>query len=598
MESFMTMAETSQFLRKLQVGATPLMVAAKEGDLERCLQLLKQGGHPEEKTELRVSLLHFAAVNKMHGFAIIQHFVSSHGLSLAAEDVDGEDALEYALRTFNFKLANLLQSNLLRHFLERDKLNFAMVVVERNPSLLRVTDSEGRNPLHLAVEVAGPEICDWLMRRGVDPRDVTVQGATVLHHAVRNEKHGEVLVLSLSNLLDVNAKTKHGETPLHWALLWQNLVAAQALLKVGAKVGQHILQFCIANDRLESARFVHTLLPEQVFGLNFMNKKNALHVAAECSTTEMCQWLLEKGIRSDDAHEETNCIALHYATLNKLHGPQVVHFLLSIGLDIDAKDVLGQTPLFYALRAKNLEVARALVRLGANVRVEVHGLNLLHYLVCQNDLKGAQFVHRIDEHLIERLGKGGRMALHLAAEFAGEEMCRWLLEAGARLMDPCKENGYNVMHCAVLNEQHARQLVRFFHSAGVDEGLTDSRGYTPLHVALEQGNLEVVEVLVDLGANLEVRVDQSNLLHFCVMRNKFAGAKFVHERRKHLIKESNIWGMTALHLAAHMADLEFSKWLVEEGVDTKARNVSNLLAWQLVPHGLNDKLRYFKSVCC
>ena len=60
---------------------------------------------------------------------------------------------------------------------------------------------------------------------------------------------------------------------------------------------------------------------------------------------------------------------LHKALLgfesNKLSS-DVINYLINKGIDINAQDIYGMTPLHYALRSKNAEAAIALLKAGAN----------------------------------------------------------------------------------------------------------------------------------------------------------------------------------------------------------------------------------------
>lgn len=44
----------------------------------------------------------------------------------------------------------------------------------------------------------------------------------------------------------------------------------------------------------------------------------------------------------------------------------VINYLINKGIDINAQDIYGMTPLHYALRSKNAEAAIALLKAGAN----------------------------------------------------------------------------------------------------------------------------------------------------------------------------------------------------------------------------------------
>ena len=73
---------------------------------------------------------------------------------------------------------------------------------------------------------------------------------------------------------------------------------------------------------------------------------------------------------------------------------------INSGADLDARDALGRTPLYYAVYNEQLKIAELLVKHGANV-------NMKH--------------------------KANKTALHLASEVGNLRMVRLLLKAGAKI---------------------------------------------------------------------------------------------------------------------------------------------------------------------
>jgi len=73
---------------------------------------------------------------------------------------------------------------------------------------------------------------------------------------------------------------------------------------------------------------------------------------------------------------------------------------INSGADLDARDALGRTPLYYAVYNEHLKIAELLVKNGANVNVK---------------------------------HKANKTPLHLAAELGNLRMVRLLLKAGAKV---------------------------------------------------------------------------------------------------------------------------------------------------------------------
>lgn len=67
-------------------------------------------------------------------------------------------------------------------------------------------------------------------------------------------------------------------------------------------------------------------------------------------------------------------------------------------------------------------------------------------------------------------------------------------------VNACSTDGDNALHCVVRwgDVLAAKVLIK----AGVDVNKAGDLGYTPLHVACMRGNLEMVRLLIDSGAEL------------------------------------------------------------------------------------------------
>ncbi|CAB3386827.1 Hypothetical predicted protein [Cloeon dipterum] len=570
MNSFIAMKGNERFNEKTELGATPLMLAAKNNDLKSCLALVEKGQDPKTTTDLGASLLHFASVNKRHGLEIISHFLGQ-GLDLSeAKDVDGEEPVIYAIRAGDLNLArNILrlqngETNLLLFFVARNDLEMVQFMHAIDPESIKQRDEKGNSALHLAAEFADLKMCEWIIKQGVDVKTLNALQMTALHCAVLNVNYGREIVryLVVRLKLTVYAKNSLSETPLHLALSTGNFELAQQLLDFGVKVKR--------NKSLVKQRD--------------SNGRNALHIAAECADLEMCKSLIEQGIDAKTLVRVRKSSALHYVGCNILFGKPLVAFFVGLGLDLNKMDKFLYTPLHVALINQNIEVAEEMVKYGADFRVKSGHFNLLHYSVIGNELKSVEFLHSKDPELVKELTLLGENALHLAAKHADREMCKFLCEEAGVNPFSSNEMNSNVLHLAAANEKHGVELVEYFATEkGVDVHQRNVLLETPLHHALDKENLAVAEALLRAGANINVELAQNSLLHFCATRKKLQSARFVLEKNKDMINAVGSDGMTALHVAAKSGHFDLCKFLVEQGIDINAEDAFNNTALTYVP---------------
>ena len=94
-------------------------------------------------------------------------------------------------------------------------------------------------------------------------------------------------------------------------------------------------------------------------------------------------------------------------------------------------------------------------------------------------------------------------AISLAAYFGHIDTVRRLLESGS---DPDTQVGgwYNALHHAVKKDN--LELARTLLVGGADPniGVTARRGETPLMMAAENGNIPMMELLIKMGASIDL----------------------------------------------------------------------------------------------
>ncbi|CAB3386297.1 Hypothetical predicted protein [Cloeon dipterum] len=568
MDLFMNVRDTFRFIEKTTEDLTLLMLAARDENLESCLYLLKKGESADAKTKFGVTPLHFAALNKENGIEIIRHLINQKKVDVKEKDVDGEEPIFYAIRKANFKVAQVLlelqgaeTKNLLHFVITRNRGDAAPMVHAWNPDLIKQVDSDKRNALHLAAEYSDLNVCKWLIGEGIDVASKSVYGSA-LNRAALNKRHGEELVpFFYAQGLSLNETSEMGYSPLHAALAVENIEVAQEMISLGASLHKHnYLFYSVTVNKLNSAKFVNGLDNTQIVSRD-KDGRTALHVAAEVADRVMCKWLIESGIPIYSTCSRWKSSALHHAVFNRRHGPSLVRFFHESGLNVNKKDNTMYTPIVHAVKAKNFEVAKELLSLGADLRWEKKGVNILHHCIVSNNLEGARFVHSKDPGLINELGKEGMNALHFAAAHADVKMCEWLYDQDVDVQAASEKQRNNVLHFVACNKEHGKSLVAFFDSKAVDVNKRNKSSLTPLHAALLNENIDVVGELLEVGADIFVKLQNDNILHFCILRDKFLSAKFVVRINRELLREETNGGMTALHLAARVADLDFCKFL-------------------------------------
>ena len=128
------------------------------------------------------------------------------------------------------------------------------------------------------------------------------------------------------------------------------------------------------------------------------------------------------------------------------------------------------------------------------------------------------------------------------------------------------------LHDAVVD----RDLVfvkHFVTDHGIDVNMTNSVGYTPLHLVARTGHVTVAVILIDAGANVNVIEPglDSTPLYLATRNNHPSIVSLFIQARASLDLQINYIGYTALHLAAEEGYFSVASMLIAAGADLDVR---------------------------
>lgn len=107
------------------------------------------------------------------------------------------------------------------------------------------------------------------------------------------------------------------------------------------------------------------------------------------------------------------------------------------------------------------------------------------------------------------------------------------------------------------------------HNADIEvrrAGTTDRKGFTPLMMAVHNGHLDTVKLLLDKGANREVVDEAGNpLLHIAIGKGRLEIIELLIEKGVQVATVNTKSHDTALHCAVRHGSLEIGKYIIDKG---------------------------------
>ena len=162
----------------------------------------------------------------------------------------------------------------------------------------------------------------------------------------------------------------------------------------------------------------------------------------------------------------------------------------------------------------------------------------------------------------------------------------YLAEQGASLNATVDDEKVTAFWLATDVESVA--MMRLLHSKGSDINRGNSYGTTPLHLSSRKGNQEIMECLLDLGADVdadEVGWEGDTALGIAAHRGDIGMVRLLQTNGGN-INHADRGGITALHHAALFTDIHLTHYLLMHGADVHKQDHSGNIALGLAAQEL------------
>lgn len=465
-----------------------------------------------------------------------------------------------------------------------------------------------------------------------------------LFDAVNRKDYQNVsTILSSSPDININASDMEGYTSLHRAIVNNDLNTVMELLKnenidVNSKLGIEVsidgwylggATPLILASYLGYTDIVNALIEK---GVDVKAKDDvdgcmAIHLAAANGKNDVINILLDVDASNINDVDNRGNTPLHWASMKDR--ADTVSLLIENGADIEAKDIDNWTALHYAAAFASLQTVEALVDNGADKNSLTKDGNIpVNYAkdeTIKTYLSGGKIGREDTEEVVEEETK------ETAADETAEntETSETITEdelnneldttQNGSIVDPTvvdldpkqlelliavknndiiavnallKENvnpnfvdeeGYSPLHRAVLNNnldvvnvllsyKDIDTEIKLPYEASVDDWYLG--GATPLLVASYTGNADIVNALIEAGSDIRAKddIDGATTIHIASANGNNEVINILLNKDNTLINEADSMKDTPLHWASIKNQTDTISLLLANGADTKLAN--------------------------
>jgi ankyrin repeat protein len=463
-------------------GDTPLIESARIGDMETMRKLII-----DYKAQVNVqdahgnAAEHIAIPPEVHREALALLLENGANPNLREEHGDSPAHIVVTLNRPPEVLEVLLQNkaDVSIHnvkgetplYIAVDKSRTALIplLLQHNSDIFAAINAGG-TPFERALQVGGAVLDEIITDTTVRQSDNS--GNTPLLVTVRLGVSADIVRRILDKNAQVNARNQEGDTALHIAVRQNNAASGELLI---SRIGTAGSDFFLQNAKGESPLY-----------LTFFSRGG------------IREWMLVQPVLS--ATDSQGNTILHHATEWKLD--QVIPGVVQRGANVEAKNVLGETPLFVAVHINSASTVRSLLAAGASLGTRDSLGNTALHAAVRWDAQAATealITAKID---LNAYNLYGNTPLHDAVKLSRFALQTLLVQRGANLEVRDAEGNTPLMTAVINgNARSADQLVR----SSADVNTRNNNGETPLLIAVQNERSDLVGLMLDKGAQIHAR---------------------------------------------------------------------------------------------
>ena len=427
------------------------------------------------------------------------------------------------------------------------------------------------SPLVLACLRSNLDVIKVLLASKADPNGVNEDGLTIISMVIlATEKK---FISEIGSLFKVaGVPLTELEDTVNVLEIIKLLMSAGADLDLCTSSGDTALIQAIQSNNLPVAHF----LIKSKADLNIQGKygRTALSGACSLQNGELVEILLKNGANPNvqDSSKNTPLIISCLNPSDQPFDPSIPPLLLAYGADPNVRQIFGRTALMAACLYCSETEVEALLRAGADVKIEDDEKNTaLSFSIYKLNVKIANLlvVYGADPNQQDK----NNSTLLMRASFSGKiDAVKLLLSIKA---DPNLTEVDGLTGLMLACQNNDIDVASVLVEAGASLDIQDNNGMTALMSAADEGNLKIVKLLVEAGANINVQSKEGfTALTVAIVQEQFPVAHYLIESNADINIAFRL-GKTALHAACFVKNAQLVDMLLNNGADPNICDSNN-----------------------
>uniref|UniRef100_A0A1I8HQN6 ANK_REP_REGION domain-containing protein n=1 Tax=Macrostomum lignano TaxID=282301 RepID=A0A1I8HQN6_9PLAT len=411
------------------------------------------------------------------------------------------------------------------------------------------TNEEGRSGLHIAALSSHQDVFGTLLTRGANSDQADKSGITPLMCAAQS---GSVVIVDqlLGRGADVTKKTNDGLSAVFYALFNGNTKIAKKLEKQQSCIHQlaekptaSILEKAVTKNWIKVVRFMH----ERKCDVSYRAKLVLASQAGLCGHTEMLQYF---PVKFDDKVDEDGRSPLRCAVQNGFY--DAVKYMLDEGCDVNNNEECVKI----AILTGHLDILKLLREKGAPLyEKDEQGVTPIQLALAQGTLDMLKYLLdqgcSLEAH--EKMGNLPIMAVSMR-QTELPEVLKFLSEKGLKIDEQDPNTGETAL--LAISQKGPIQAIEFLIDQGCNLSVKNQRDVTPALRAAHNKQEDILMLLGERGAELDIPNRNGETAILCAARNKSLSMQ-----RRVSFDDPDNKGMTPLIIAVKCGAIDAIKLL-------------------------------------